>query len=376
MIFSETGFRPLYHQFCAFPVNDGTRKVLTGFPGAENATYMLTYGYITEKDGLMLEVIAAGEEKEGRRGEFGFADTSHSIDAKLPIAALKNYEYLYFGESRDGMAVKYAAKISSIREDAVSPDVEKSRQFNFIDSLRDETHPDVVRVTLVKDGSEPEEVKARIDSLDQPYLIGVLEDEPKQNPGYHRGEKIAFRTYKTKENEYFLEANLNPAVHITREDLKDGQMVRHAVEQFDKEADSDNLFMVLTLLRDSMVFVPCIPLDGDVDQGDVKMAGEHRNASDSVSGTETESADTARLVPDILKNENGAIYFPAFTTKDELKKNLPDDSLMEIPMTEAVNLAEKTTGKIIGIVLDPYSQPFILDSQFMKLLKQMKSNLE
>lgn len=348
MIFSETGFRPLYHQFCAFPVNDETRKALTGFPGAEGASYMLTYGYITEKDGLMLEVIAAGAEKEGKKGEFGFADTAHTIDAKLPIAALKKYEFLYFGESKDGMAVKYAAKIASVKEDTASPDVEKSRLFNFIDTLRDETHPDVVRVTLVKDGAEPEEAKARIESLDQPYLIGVLEEEPRQNLGYHKGEKVAFRTYRTKEGEYFLEANLNPAVHITKDDLKDGQMVRHAVEQFDKESNSDNLFMVLTLLRDSTVFVPCLP------------------------GLE----DPARPEPDILKNENGALYFPVFTTKDELKKNLPDDSLMEIPMTEAVNLAEKTTQKIIGIVLDPYSQPFILDSQFMKLLKQMKSNID
>ena len=66
MKYQETGFRALYKNFAAFPLNDKFRKAMEGYPNVDDANCMLVYGYIDHEAGVTLEVIAAGGECEGR----------------------------------------------------------------------------------------------------------------------------------------------------------------------------------------------------------------------------------------------------------------------------------------------------------------------
>ena len=51
---------------------------------------------------------------------------------------------------------------------------------------------DKIDVILIKNPNEPEKVTVSyLDEMDN-CLVGVLEDEPKQVFGYHKGETIAF----------------------------------------------------------------------------------------------------------------------------------------------------------------------------------------
>ena len=58
MKYRDTGFRSFYHAYIAVPVTDDLRKTIRQFPGAEEAGYVLTYGYIDPVAGMTLEVGA------------------------------------------------------------------------------------------------------------------------------------------------------------------------------------------------------------------------------------------------------------------------------------------------------------------------------
>lgn len=46
MKYTETGFRPLYHKYCIFPLSETIRNVVKEYPGYDYANGVLTYGYI------------------------------------------------------------------------------------------------------------------------------------------------------------------------------------------------------------------------------------------------------------------------------------------------------------------------------------------
>lgn len=60
MKYSETGFRAIYKQFCAFPLSDSILSVAKDFPGIADGDCVLCYGYIDHEAGLTLENIAGG----------------------------------------------------------------------------------------------------------------------------------------------------------------------------------------------------------------------------------------------------------------------------------------------------------------------------
>ena len=66
MKYSETGFRAIYKNFCAFPLTDAFKQSMQDYPGIDKANCILVYGYIDHEAGLTLEVIAAGIEKDER----------------------------------------------------------------------------------------------------------------------------------------------------------------------------------------------------------------------------------------------------------------------------------------------------------------------
>ena len=57
MKYTETGFRPLYHKYCIFPLSETIRDVVKEYPGYDYANGVLTYGYIDRETGFRLEIL-------------------------------------------------------------------------------------------------------------------------------------------------------------------------------------------------------------------------------------------------------------------------------------------------------------------------------
>lgn len=232
-----------------------------------------------------------------------------------------------------------------------------------------------IDVILIKNPNEPEKVTVSyLDEMDN-FLMGVLEDEPKQDFGYHKGENIAFFPFTDDRGTTIYICDMNPSVQITEEDLADGKMLEEAVSRFNSNRNNDTFIDVLEILRDSIVYVPYNAVLSDRDQERfekiINKAGENL---DELVGLEFVAEDETRLIPDILEN-SGNHFFPIFSTEEAM--GAYGDNFSKIPQNilDIIPLARNNDKKPVGIVLNAFSEPFILDKEVWDIVAKMKSRL-
>ena len=77
---------------------------------------------------------------------------------------------------------------------------------------------------------------------------------------------------------------------LTKEDLKDGSMLKETIRRFNSERNEEHFLDVLELLRDSDVVVPCTAVLSDADQAAVEqMIKEAEDDLSSFAGKEMTS---------------------------------------------------------------------------------------
>ena len=375
MKYSETGFRALYKQFCTFPVTETVRKVIGAFPGAEKANCVLTYGYIDTVAGVTMEIIAAGIEKGDR---FRFFDGNDKVTIKLRIGSVENEDFSIIDDSDGNLKIRYADKIEMINDYDAPEDVEKSRGFTFLDNCRDKYCVDDVLVFLTKDGLDPEGCWVRIIGLGDHFIMGTLLNEPAQNFGYHSGEKIAFFVERTKDDKILCYSNMTPSMKLTAEDLADGSMLRNAIHIFNQERTEPHFIDVLEFLRDSYVWIPCNTILSDEDYADMEraiMETIENDGPDSLLGKTFTNKNNIRLVPDILQNGE-KFFFPVFSSAEEMGEYGCHFSKIEKHFLEAIDLAVNNKQNVSGIVIDAFTEPFVLEREIFDIVQKMKTRIE
>ena len=376
MKYSETGFRALYKQFCAFPITKSIKRIIEHrFPDAEKANCVLTYGYIDMEAGLTMEILAAGVEKGD---SFRFFDGNDKVTMKLRIGSVENEEFSIIDDPNENLKKKYADKIKMINDYDAPEDVEKSRGFTFLDSCRHNYFVDDILVFLTRDGLEPEGCWTRIIALGDHYIMGTLLNEPAQNFGYHKGEKIAFFAERTKDNKIICYSNMTPSMKLTAEDLADGSMLRKAIHIFNQERTEPHFIDILEFLRDSYVWIPCNMILSDEDYEDMErvvMEGVENDDPDSLLGKTFKNKNSIRLVPDILQNGE-KFFFPVFSSAEEMGEYGQHFSKIEKHFLETIDLAVNNKQSVSGIVIDPFTEPFVLEREIFDIVQKMKTRIE
>lgn len=372
MTLKETGFRALYHNFCALPLNKKFKDCMKEYPNIEKANCMLVYGYIDTQAGLTLEVLAAGDKKgDGYR----FYDTSKEARFFIRADAVEDTEFAYF-EDVDDFKARYAEKLDVLKAYDAGEEVEKTREMRFLDESRHLHYPDDVAVFLIRKGLQPERCWARIIGLGDHWIMATLLNEPNQNFGYHSGEKIAFFVQETEDKHVICYSDMTPSKIITAEDLADGTMLKAAVSAFDAERNEPNFFEVLETLRDSYVWIPCNAVLGAADMTAMQKAIEESgdDLSTMVGQTFT-NTENIRMVPDILQNGD-AFFFPIFSSAEEMGEYGQGFSKVEKHFLEALQLAINNEKNVSGIVLNAFSEPFVLEREIFDIVQNMKSRIE
>lgn len=374
MKYKETGFRAIYHHFCLVELNDNIKKIMTDLPGAEDANGVLTYGYYDREAGLTLELLAAAKINEQ---DFQYAAGNPEASLKLRIEALGDTEFYVVSDEDGKMSKKFADKMEMLKGyDPENPDIEKTREMQFLDPFRNDVYIDDILVRLIKDGLKAEECWTRIIGLGEHWFMGTLLNEPYQNFGWHEGEKIAFFVQKDDNDNLICFTDMNPSQKITAEDLEGGTMLKEAVARFNAERNEPNFLDVLEILRDSFVWIPCTAIMSDADNEMIKKMVEEAEANlQSLKGTEFTTNDQVRLVPDILQNGDN-FYFPIFSSAEEMGDYGKDFSKIEKHILEAIPLARNNDKHVAGIVLNAFSDPFILDAKLFDLVEGMKSRIQ
>jgi len=343
----DLGFRKIAGRLFLLSVKEKYRALFSAHPGIESADCLLVSGLIRREEGLGLKVLAFGKKKEDG------VEIIEKLDEPLDLPVRD-----FLGEEAEPLAEKeeeFRELLETLRRYEADEEILRTREMEFLDSARDEIHPDLVKVTLLRDGLLPEESQVRIEGLEPSMIIGVLMKEPEQNFGYHAGETVAFFVQKLQEDEYRCVCNMNPSRKLTRKDLEDGRLLKEAIAGFDQDHTNDSFIEILECLRDSEIWIPC-----------------HMMVSED-AGAKSMS-EVVRMVPEILRNHEHA-FLPVFSSKQEMKDFPENISIVQDSFLHAVTLAENSDEDLFGIVVNAFTEPFVLEKELFDTVLRLKSRV-
>lgn len=372
MNFNETGFRPFYHHICAMELTDKLRKRLKNCPDIEKATHAVVYGYIDPEKGLMLEVLGAGKQAPKN---FYFKDPYEGRRISIRIEDVSDVPFLWFEKTEPRFNKKYAPRIEKLKQYAVSEDLEKSREFEFLDASREPSFPDDIRVRFQKEGLNPEECWVRLTGLGEHELIGKLLNQPYQDFGVSEGDTVVFFTHKESDETIICVADFEEQ-KLSKEDFEDGTILKGAVADFFKDRNDNTFLFLLAVLRSSRVFVPCEMEISETAHAILKQIEAEGKAIESLTEEEKKRLNKEiSFIPSTLTND-GHEFFPVFSDKKEMEGHLEDCSVMCTPFIHAIEMAKDGGDIVEGIVLNAFTQPFVVDRELFELIRKMDSLIE
>ncbi|MDO4192550.1 MAG: SseB family protein [Erysipelotrichaceae bacterium] len=163
------------------------------------------------------------------------------------------------------------------------------------------------------------------------------------------------------EEEYHI-----PNDPITPELLEDGSFLKHAISICSRNRTEINLIKLSGILRDSWVWIPCNAVMSDAD---------YKMLETVVVGQEFTMKDAVRLIPDILQNGD-KYFFPVFTSAEEMGEYGEHFSKVQKHFLEAVNLAVNNEKNVSGIVINAFSDPFVVPREMFNTIAKLKSSIK
>ena len=165
---------------------------------------------------------------------------------------------------------------------------------------------------------------------------------------------------------------------ITEKLLEDGSFLKRAVEICNRNRTQMNLIKLMKILRDSWVWIPCTAImsaaDTEAVAKTIKEAVE-KGSLDVLVGSTITNQDEVHMVPDILQNGDD-FFFPVFTTAGEMSEYGKDFSKIQEHFLTAVTLARNNKKKVTGIVINAFTEPFVIPEELFDIIAEMDSAIK
>jgi ADP-ribosylglycohydrolase len=165
---------------------------------------------------------------------------------------------------------------------------------------------------------------------------------------------------------------------IMPELLEDGSFLKRAIEICNRNRTQLNMIKLMRILRDSWVWIPCNAIMSDADYAALEKAvkdAEQDGGLDSLVGKTLSNQDNIRMVQDILQNGE-EFFFPVFTSAEEMGEYGQHFSKIEKHFLEAANLAQNNKKNVAGIVINAFSEPFVIPRDLFDMIAEMPSAYE
>lgn len=165
---------------------------------------------------------------------------------------------------------------------------------------------------------------------------------------------------------------------ITPELLEDGSFLKRAIEICNRNRTQLNMIKLMKILRDSWIWIPCNAIMSDADYAVLEKVvkdAEQNGGLDSLVGKTLSNQDNIRMVPDILQNGED-FFFPVFTTAEEMGDYGQGFSKIEKHFLEAAALARNNEKNVAGIVINAFSEPFVIPRDLFEMIAEMPSAVE
>ena len=91
------------------------------------------------------------------------------------------------------------------------------------------------------------------------------------------------------------------------------------------------------------------------------------------AGMTFKSTDDIRMIPDILQNGD-EYFFPVFTSAAEMGEYGDNFSKIEKWFLEAIPLAFNNEKKVSGIVINAFTEPFVVPNDLLKIIQEQGSH--
>ena len=102
---------------------------------------------------------------------------------------------------------------------------------------------------------------------------------------------------------------------------------------------------------------------------------EENGGLDSLVGMEFRSQDDIRMVPDILQNGD-EYFFPVFTSEEEMGEYGERFSKVACHFLEAENMARNNERDVAGIVINAFTEPFVVPKELFDMIARIESAIE
>lgn len=338
MKYADHGFRPLYKNFCIYPMNDTIKEILKDYPGIEDAEGVMVYGYVDHVAGNTVELLGLTKREEGDK--FSYLKFPDEARFFVRIEALIDEEFLFVDYGNSHLSEMFKNKIDKLAAYDINDDFLKRRSFAFLDEFRYEYNFDDVQVILHKEGLKLEGVWVRMESLGNGIITGTLLNDPEQEFGAKAGDPIVFFVNETSDKKKQLVANFSPRQKLKKEDLADGKILKKALKVFNSEKNNINMLVVLEFLRDSNVLVPYTKKGVDI------LASNHK------------------------------YFYPVFTSSLEMWEY--DNKIIknEMPFLEALKKAESSKKEVEGIVVNAFTDSVVIPKSMFGIIERLESRVE
>lgn len=153
---------------------------------------------------------------------------------------------------------------------------------------------------------------------------------------------------------------------VSRKTLESGNVLRTLIQIYKNNESENTLYGVLRCLRDSTLLVPC---KAQISDRDVKQF------LNSDVGSKIKIADEIKMTPDIIRS--GDTYFlPAFTSIECMGEDYGSRfSTIEKDIFDIMSMADSYQ-KTIGIIIDPFTNPFVVYKEIFDYIASIPSELE
>ena len=371
MIIKEVGFRPLYHYVCAFELNDKLKEIIKDCPDAAKASHAVMYGYIDPEEGLMLEILGAGKQAPKY---FYFKDPYEGERITIKASDVDDVEFMFFPNLEPRFQKKFAPRIEELKKYDASEKLEETRKLGFLDKLRSPQFPDDVKVVFIKDGLKPEEVWVHIIEPGDHEIIGTLLNQPYQDYGVNKGDRIGFNVRETEKKEILcFKAFDDQPRELTREDLDNGSFLKQCVREFLKNTENTEAFsLLLAALRSSRVLMPCdVQLSEEASAIMDKLNKEGKSLDDIDNEKDANIVNSGTQFFPLILTADKHRFVPVFTCEEEIGDHCGDSARVTMPFLHAIDMALDTGNDIEGIVVNPYTDDFILDKELFGTIRKM-----
>lgn len=156
------------------------------------------------------------------------------------------------------------------------------------------------------------------------------------------------------------------SVKVTAESLKDGTVLNALILRFLNNRNQENMFSVLTCLRDSCVWVPAL----------VNMNGEDMQKLMKKDNPIAIPVKHSMMVkPQIITTKDGELFVPVYSRRENIKsENIKGFSIINIPYVKLLEMIDGMKDCNM-IVIDPYLNNLVLDENLISVSKKLPSRL-